>query len=94
MNFDALIAALAGTPALPGARCRGQHALFDPPDGEQVNSTDVQARYAKALELCADCPALELCGDWLKSLPMSKRPGGVVAGQVRTHKSWQRRQAS
>lgn len=83
-QLEELFDALSAAPPLPGARCRGQHALFDPPDGEQVNSTDVQTRYAKALELCADCPALEPCDDWFKSLPMSKRPSGVVAGRVRT----------
>lgn len=77
--FTNLVEAIAGAPSLPGARCRGRHHLFDLAGiGEQAD-----ARHAQALGLCELCPAFNRCSEWLASLPESKRPLGVIAGQLR-----------
>jgi hypothetical protein len=88
--LDDLLSDLGAAPRLSGAKCRGRHELFDPPDRQQAHSVEVQARYAKALQLCGTCPVLDACGQWYRSLRANKRPGGVVAGQVRVHKSWEK----
>ena len=78
-----LLDALAGAPALPGARCRGRAHLFDPGHpGEPVTVTE--ARHCRAVALCQRCPALDACGNWMGSLPPRKRPPGVIAGTIRT----------
>ncbi|HPY26001.1 MAG TPA: hypothetical protein PLK19_16960 [Mycobacterium sp.] len=78
--IGSLFAAI-GTPALPGARCRGRHHLFD--DAAQGEPADtVEARHRQAIRLCQRCPALEPCQTWLDSLPPSRRPAGVVAGRI------------
>lgn len=75
-----LFAAL-GCPVLPGAKCRGRPHLFDPPrKGER--SENVALRHAQAAMLCRSCPSLTACRDWLDSLTPSRRPTGVVAGQI------------
>lgn len=75
------MASLAGVPALPGARCRGRHHLFDA--GRPGEDPDVaNARHGQALQLCGQCPAQARCADWLDALAPSQRPEGVVAGQV------------
>lgn len=76
--LDELLLSLAGSPALPGARCRGKSHLFD---GAEPGE-DTTARYDQALGLCAACPALGRCSRWLDGLPARKRPRGVVAGRV------------
>jgi hypothetical protein len=76
-----LFAALAGVPHLEGARCLGRPHLFDPVDrGERAET--VAERHRQALGLCQQCPALALCRTWVESLPASRRPSGVVAGEV------------
>lgn len=80
-NPHDLFAALGLAPALPGARCRGRPHMFD----EQQTDEDIEAaaqRHAQALSLCRDCPALASCSAWFDDLPRSKRPTGVVAGQL------------
>ncbi len=77
----ALFDALGVIPALPGARCRGRHHLFDEPRRDEDEQA-VQDRHAQALGLCARCPAARRCREWLDSLPPRKRPRGVVAGTV------------
>lgn len=79
--FDDLIAALTVGPALPGARCRGRHELFDPPEHDEGPPKQRQ-RQATALPICNACPALDPCKTWLESLPKDRRPQGVVAGLV------------
>jgi WhiB family redox-sensing transcriptional regulator len=81
-SLDTLVAALAGAPALPGARCRGRHHLFDAAAAGE-NPDTVNARHGQALGLCSRCPALASCADWFDRLAPPKRPPGVVAGQVR-----------
>lgn len=83
--------ALGLAPALPGARCRGKHHLFDAPselDREPAETT--AARHAQALQLCRGCTALASCTTWFDSLPTSKRPHGVIAGQINKPKSVRR----
>lgn len=73
--------AAIGTPALPGARCRGRSHLFDAGrKGERAES--VAQRHAQAVQLCSGCPSLDRCRTWVDSLKPSRRPTGVVAGQV------------
>lgn len=82
-----LFDALGGAPSLPGAKCRGRHRLFDPKaefDPEPPEHTE--QRHRQALALCAECPALARCADWVDSLPRSKRPSGVVGGRVNNSK--------
>ena len=81
-DFDILLAAIAGAPALVGARCRGKAHLFDgaqPGEKPEV----VAQRHNQALGLCGRCEATERCRDYFNGLPRRKRPTGVVAGQVR-----------
>lgn len=79
--LDRLLLSLAGCPALPGARCRNRAHLFDEA-GPHEDPDVVSQRQAQAIELCARCPSLTRCGDWLNSLPKRKRPAGVVAGRI------------
>lgn len=79
-QLDSLLGQLVGAPALPGARCRGRHHLFDVAEHGEAAST-VLARHTQALGLCEHCPALDRCQSWLESLPDAQRPHGVVAGR-------------
>jgi len=79
-----MLAALLGAlhaPELAGAACVGRARLFDPP-AEREPAADVAFRHRQALALCRVCPALDRCRAWLDSLPPSRRPSGVIAGQV------------
>lgn len=76
-----LLAALAGAPALPGARCRGKSVLFDEA-GRDEPAEVAEQRHAQALGLCQHCTALASCTQWFDSLPPTQRPAGVVAGQI------------
>lgn len=76
-----LLAALAAAPDLKGAMCVGKWKLFDPAcRGEGTEKA--AERHAVALELCARCPALARCREYVDSLKPSQRPRGVVAGRV------------
>lgn len=77
-----LLAAVGAAPALPGARCRGKHHLFDE-QGTHEDPETADQRHTQALGLCRGCTALASCQQWLDTLPSSKRPPGVVAGQIR-----------
>jgi hypothetical protein len=74
-QLDALIAALAGVPALPGARCAGR---WDAWDNEHGNPELTEY----AINQCGACPVLADCRSWLDSLKPSKRPIGIVAARV------------
>lgn len=77
-----LLAALTGVPDLPGARCKGHAALFDPArQGEDV--PQVEHRHRVAVQTCADCPALTACAAWVDSLRPRDRPPGVIAATIR-----------
>jgi hypothetical protein len=81
-QLDDILAAVGAAPALPGAKCRGRHHLFDPA-GLSEDPNTVAARHALALSLCEHCPALARCEAWLESLPPRRRPHGVIAGTVK-----------
>jgi Transcription factor WhiB len=78
-DLASLFGALGGIPLLPGARCRGQHDLFDPRDVSDPDCGDIEAQ---ALALCRQCPALAGCSAWFEALPAKRRPQGVIAGRV------------
>ncbi|WP_111510933.1 hypothetical protein [Mycobacterium kyogaense] len=78
--LDQFLESLAGIPDLPGARCRGEHALFDAGRSHETADT-LRDRHGQALAICARCPALDACGQWVDSLPKSQRPHGVIAGR-------------
>ena len=61
-------------PSLPDAACRGTNVMDVPTarDREAVR---------RAQAVCATCPALARCEEWLASLPPHRRPWGVVAGR-------------
>ena len=80
-TLDALLDAVGAAPALPGARCRGRHHLFDEARPDEAPQT-VDQRHAQALMLCSDCPALASCEQFFLSLKPSKRPPGVIAGRI------------
>lgn len=80
-QLDTLLLALAGAPALPGARCRGRHHLFDAQNGSESDET-VAARHRQAIGLCQHCASLDACREWVDGLPARKRPQGVVAGLI------------
>lgn len=80
--LDQLLAALAGAPALPGARCRFKSHLFDEARIGEGRDTVAQ-RHRQAIGLCEHCPSLQRCSDWYAALPRRQRPAGVVAGRIR-----------
>jgi hypothetical protein len=85
-TLDALLDAVGAAPALPGARCRGRHSLFDEARRDEAPEA-VDQRHAQALTLCLrGCPALAACQQWYAGLKPSKRPPGVIAGQIHTPK--------
>lgn len=81
--MQSLLDAIGLPPALPGARCRGRSATFDPSD--RGEPPDVRsARHAQAVKLCGRCPAFARCESWLLGLPKNRWPRGVVAGRIVT----------
>ncbi|MGH3548413.1 MAG: WhiB family transcriptional regulator [Pseudonocardiaceae bacterium] len=57
-----LSAILADSPRLPGAACRGRHALFDPIRGNEPGfQRQEQRRRTDAARLCAGCPVRAQC---------------------------------
>ncbi|KQH76371.1 hypothetical protein AO501_09835 [Mycobacterium gordonae] len=88
-NWETMRAVLAGIPALPGARCKGQADLYERTVGEhhmtgRITTTELDDARSAALRLCAACPARNPCEVWLDALPAARRPAGVVAGLVIT----------
>lgn len=73
--LDDLLGALNAAPALAGARCSGHHELWD--------ETDDPAIVEYTRDICTTrCPVFDRCHSWLESLPKSRRPPGVVAGEL------------
>ncbi|SPM29944.1 hypothetical protein MTAB308_3442, partial [Mycobacterium terramassiliense] len=83
VTLDNLLSVIGGAPALPGARCRGRHHLFDDA-GPGEDPEAVEQRHNQALGLCSRCPAADRCRAWFSTLPARQRPLGVVAGRVNT----------
>lgn len=77
-QLDTLLLALAGAPALPGARCRGRSHLFDGSDGPDGERT------RQAAQLCRGCPALERCRTWADE-QRDRDLDGVIAGRLFTY---------
>jgi WhiB family transcriptional regulator, redox-sensing transcriptional regulator len=76
-------------PGLPGARCKGKADLFEAIIAEhgvdnQPTTDELEIARRAALRLCAVCPALDPCRVWLDGLRPTRRPRGVIAGQVVT----------
>jgi WhiB family redox-sensing transcriptional regulator len=86
MRLDALLGALEAAPRLTGARCVGEHEIFDNEHG----SAELEEY---ALNLCASCPALTACKEYTDSLPRTKRPSGIVAG-INTNSRTKRKTAA
>lgn len=82
-QLTTLLAAVGAAPALPGARCRGKHHLFDEQGKHEAPETAAE-RHAQALGLCTHCTALASCQTWFNTLKPSRRPQGVVAGRLNT----------
>lgn len=80
-TLESLLAILGAAPALPGARCRGRHHLFDDAARDEPAEV-VEQRHHQALGLCRGCPALASCQLWFDGLPPRQRPPGVVAGRL------------
>lgn len=82
MHAD-LLTELAQLPQLPGASCRGLEWLYDQtvPTGRGLNTDQHEAR-KQAAAVCARCPALAECRQWVDQLPRAQRPRGVVAGAL------------
>lgn len=88
MNWKTLSALLAGIPNLPDARCKGKADLFEATVAERTKPPAIRAELEcareTALRLCSDCPAAGRCREWFDSLPVARRPRGVIAGQIVT----------
>jgi hypothetical protein len=72
-----LLGVLADVPCMPHAACRGKAELFDgAADGDPLAQ-------AQAVELCAQCPHIAQCREWLNSLDTSEQESlGLVAGVI------------
>jgi hypothetical protein len=75
-----LLHAIATTPDLPGAACVGHLEIFDACSSRAAGRPGT---YARAVRICATCPALTACRAWVLSLPSRERPPGVTAGLVK-----------
>jgi hypothetical protein len=73
-QLDALLAAIATSPDLPGARCAGRWQIWDETDDPEI------VEYA--IHQCNSCPCLTACAQYVDRLKPSRRPPGVVAGRV------------
>jgi hypothetical protein len=71
-----ILDAIAAAPALERGLCVGHWDLWD--------ATDDPAAVDHAVRLCLECPVLTSCRQYVDSLPKSKRPPGVVAGELHT----------
>lgn len=80
-SLETMLGSLLGAPALPGAKCRGRSATFDPARPREPEDAVAQ-RHLQALLLCDTCPARLPCEQWLNSLTPARRPSGVVAGRI------------
>ena len=82
-----LLAALHSIPDLGGdCACRGEHALFESADPDDIDD---------AIAICSLCPVLDACGRYWQSLPPSQRPSDcVVAGEYRPAPRQRKRSAA
>lgn len=93
-SIDGLLGALRKVPSLPGAACRHKSHLFNEAEPNEP-AEQVQQRHTQARQLCAGCPSLKPCGDWLATLSTpSRRPTGIVAGRLVTAPQPRKRSAT
>ena len=80
--IGALLLELADVPVLRGAACREHVATFDAAigDGQGMPSPGVRQARDLARDICACCPVLDECREWVETTMQSRRPAGVVAG--------------
>ncbi|MCR8896513.1 transcriptional regulator [Gordonia sp. GONU] len=81
-----LVAVFDGTRELAGttAACSGRAELFEP--SWPSEHPDIrQYRREAALAVCADCPALPSCRQWITNEPRTRWHGWVVAGEFINH---------
>ncbi|ORA80746.1 hypothetical protein BST28_08260 [Mycolicibacter kumamotonensis] len=72
---ELLAAVLAGVPKLPGAACRSHVTLFD-----RAADGDRQAAQ-EAISVCARCPVIDRCAQWIAEAHPRRPPPGVWAAQ-------------
>lgn len=91
-EINLLIAILQGTPYLDGASCRGRAEVFDAAliEGQGARPEGRAAARAAAKQICAGCPALAQCADWVRATPEGRRPAGIIAGRTGGHPSFKR----
>lgn len=88
MNSEAVASVFAMladySPDLPGAVCVDPAAreVFD-----QAADARITGAVAEAAWACSRCPALAACREWVRGLPPSRRPRGVVGGLVITDRT-------
>ncbi|BCP02035.1 hypothetical protein MINTM018_48040 [Mycobacterium intracellulare] len=85
-NWEHMTELVGEIPDLRGARCKGMAQLYEQTiatnrDGGPTREETDAARET-ALRICAACPSLAPCRAYIAALPKSRRPLGVVAGQV------------
>jgi len=76
------------------AACYGMPDVMDPPAGHTTASE------RRALQVCAICPVVHDCAEWVMARREREDPGGVAGGmterrrlKLRCNASWQRGQA-
>jgi WhiB family redox-sensing transcriptional regulator len=89
-HWNSFAGALLGIPRMPDALCKGRPELFDEATLGEAPWM-VEHRHAEALRLCARCPELLPCKAYLDGLRPAEKPGGVIAGQVRSWATTTRR---
>ena len=73
-----------GAAPFAGGACEGLWTLFDPP-GFRESRASLEKRWERAQAICSDsCPLLVQCRNWYDGLPEGHRPGGVIAGEIRS----------
>lgn len=79
MTTGSLQRLLNDVPTLDGAACKGRPEVFD---AQPPKAPDRDYLHLRARRICLrQCPALAQCRAWLDSLPSTRRPEGVVAGE-------------
>jgi hypothetical protein len=76
-DWQSLAACVGSAPRLSGAACKGRSDLFD---WHPLSDPHREADLETALQLCASCPALSQCKQWMAGLERAERPLGVMAG--------------
>ena len=78
-DWQSLAQWAAAAPQMSGAACKGRSGLFD---WHPLSDPHREADLETALQLCAGCPVLSECRQWVASLEWWQRLTGVVAGAL------------